>query len=175
MKLSMSWVVFCLFLVSCSYKATRLESDYMPMPPSCKVEEIPKDLDKRVSKNPVMKAVFEGDAKRVKELLSSGQDVNAKDSMGYSYLHLAAGVGDTDTIETLIQAGASVNLKLGKTKSTPAHSAVKWGKLTSLETLVKNGADLTLADSNGKTVSDLAREQKNEQILGYLNSLEKKN
>ena len=56
-------------------------------------------------------AIRSGNAKKVKLMLTLGQDPNVKNSDGFSPLNVAIGIweGDSEIIEMLISAGADVN------------------------------------------------------------------
>jgi ankyrin repeat protein len=127
--------------------------------------------EKKISQDPIMEAIFEENSEELKKLVTSAHDrIQKKDALGFSYLHLAAGVGNPELIEILIAAGLSVNTKLGKKQSTPAHSAVSWSKVASLKVLLKHGADLNLTNADGKTPADLAMELRNPEVLEFFKS-----
>ena len=79
----------------------------------------------------------------VKTLIAAKADVNAKDNMGNTPLHLAAIVGYSTIAEALISAGADVNAQ-DQSKFTPLHFASLSGRLKILEMLLKAGADVKL-------------------------------
>ncbi len=56
-------------------------------------------------------AAFAGNAARVKELVATGVDVNARDSDGSTGLMLASGNGHREAAQALLEAKADVNLK----------------------------------------------------------------
>ncbi len=164
--------ILSIFFVHCSH-APKM-ADMKDAPESCKPKEQVLDIEKgKSSQNPLMKAVFEGDVKKLKELISTGHDVHGKDALGLSYLHLAAAMGNSEMVDILIKAGIPVNLKMGKKGSTPAHSAVSWGKASSLQALLKNGADLSIPNSEGKTPESLAVELKKEEVLDFFKQQKK--
>lgn len=121
----------------------------------------------------ILEAVCKADSGRLRELIADGQDVKSCDRFGLSYLHMAAGIGNSEIIEILLDAGAPIDRQCGRKKSTPAHSAVRFDQLTSLQTFVQHNADLTLVDSEGKTPKQLAEDSGSQEILDYLASLEK--
>ena len=61
-----------------------------------------------------------------KLLISKGVDVNAKDDVGWTPLHIAANVGHNEITELLIANGADVNAK-GLHSKTPLHYAAIGG------------------------------------------------
>ncbi len=171
MKYFFIFVAVASLSIGCSHSSKVAEMK--DAPESCRIKtELPETI--RISKNPIMKAVFEEDAVKLKELIVSGQSVQSKDALGFSYLHLAAGVGNAELIDILIGAGIPVNLQAGKKYSTAAHSAVSWGKVASLYALQKHGADFGLTNSEGKTPAALALEFKNPEVLEFFRSMDKK-
>lgn len=54
-------------------------------------------------------AIVAGDAEKLKALLASGADANARDSEGVTALMLAANAGNLEMVEALLAAGADVS------------------------------------------------------------------
>jgi ankyrin repeat protein len=75
--------------------------------------------------------------------------VNFTDFSGYIALYVAAANGDVEMVKLLIIKGARVNI-LSK-QSTPLHQAVGSKNLEVVMYLLKNGADVSIVDSNGST------------------------
>ena len=81
---------------------------------------------------------------------------NAKDRIGGDApLHLAAGLGDTSALETLVDRGAVVDQAL-EDRRTPLMEAVAHGREEAMKLLLKRGADPARRDSNGQRAIDLA-------------------
>ena len=57
----------------------------------------------------LIQAAVEGDLARVRSLLASGADVNARDADGATVLMRAAHLGRLDVVRALVDAGADVN------------------------------------------------------------------
>ena len=57
----------------------------------------------------LVKAVLDKDLARVRARIDSGEDVNEVDSQGRTPLWWAAEMGQSDIVDTLIQAGADVD------------------------------------------------------------------
>nr|DBA16921.1 TPA: hypothetical protein GDO54_002448 [Pyxicephalus adspersus] len=68
------------------------------------------------------RAAIRGDARRIKELINEGADVNVKDFAGWTALHEACNRGFYDVAKQLLAAGAEVNTK-GLDDDTPLHDA----------------------------------------------------
>lgn len=81
-----------------------------------------------------------GDAGKVAELISTGEDVEAKDGInGRTALHEAAFSGSAETVSALLGAGADVD-SLSNSGSTPLHLAAEHGHLEAVKVLVESGA-----------------------------------
>lgn len=70
---------------------------------------------------------------------------------GTTPLHLAARAESEEVLETLINAGATVNAQNYKGQ-TALHRTIEVGKYSNLESLVKNGGDINIKDVQGRTV-----------------------
>jgi tetratricopeptide (TPR) repeat protein len=75
-----------------------------------------------VQAGPLHDAAYAGNLQKVKQLLSQGADVNARDKYKRTPLHLAAINGETEVADLLIRKGANVNVK-NSDGDTPAMSA----------------------------------------------------
>ena len=89
-----------------------------------------------------------GNIEAVKQQLAAGADVNAKDGIGWTPLHSAAGRGRKEVNELLITNGADVNAK-DAAGNTPLDLSIS--KLETADLLRKHG---------GKTGEELKAEGK---------------
>jgi serpin B len=97
------------------------------------------------------RAARAGNIERVRSLISSGADINAKVGLsGWTALHEAADNGHKNIVEFLIAKGADVN---AKTKSgwSPLHYAARGGYVNVAELLVANGTDIDAKTKSGYT------------------------
>ena len=102
----------------------------------------------------IHKAVLWGDIEVVKQHLAVGTDVNAKDDLRYTPLHVAAQQGHDrckEIVELLIAAGADVNVKDGQGGLTPLHTAIGNGNKEIVELLIANSADVNAKTESGWT------------------------
>ena len=92
-----------------------------------------------MSKNCIFEAIREGNLEKVKELIESGADVNAKDNSGETALMWAAWYDRAEIAKILIDNGADVNAKnrWGKTALT---GAICWGNTEVAKLLEEAGA-----------------------------------
>lgn len=118
-------------------------------------------------------AIKKRDTVTVKQLLSAGADVDAKNELGWTSLHTLAsmaiyGYDVTELTQILLDAGANVNAASDKGYTT-LHWAAKTNKLDLVTLLLKAGADPTIqiskGDSKGKTPLDMATADNIKKIL----------
>jgi len=95
-------------------------------------------------------AARDGNIALVRRELSRGADVNAKDSDGFTVLHLAVANNHKNIAELLIAKGADVNAKLVDA-STALHYATGNGHKEIAELLIANGADVNAKRKKGGT------------------------
>jgi ankyrin repeat protein len=105
---------------------------------------------------------------RVKQLVTTGADVNAKDRVGSAPLHVAALSGNVGIATFLLSHGADVNALQIETGSTPLDYAVLKGASAIVKLLLDAGARLDIRDHSGKTVLQVAAIKGNPQVLEVL-------
>ncbi|CAL1527636.1 unnamed protein product [Lymnaea stagnalis] len=93
----------------------------------------------------------------LKELSESGGDLEVRDAMGATMLHIASANGYLDVVDFLLDHHVSVDKKDNESWQ-PIHAAAYWGQLDILELLVQNGADLDAKTKNGETPFDLSED-----------------
>uniref|UniRef100_A0A8C9S4X1 Ankyrin repeat domain-containing protein 11 n=1 Tax=Scleropages formosus TaxID=113540 RepID=A0A8C9S4X1_SCLFO len=96
------------------------------------------------------RAAIRGEARRVKELINEGADVNVKDFAGWTALHEACNRGYYDVAKQLLAAGAEVNTK-GLDDDTPLHDASNNGHYKVVKLLLRYGADPRQSNRRGET------------------------
>ncbi|XP_064417812.1 protein phosphatase 1 regulatory subunit 12A isoform X7 [Latimeria chalumnae] len=109
-----------------------------------------------------------------RQWLNSGHINDARHpKSGGTALHVAAAKGYTEVLKLLIQAGYDVNIK-DYDGWTPLHAAAHWGKEEACRVLVEHLCDMETVNKvfllQGQTAFDVA----DEDILGYLEELQKK-
>jgi ankyrin repeat protein len=102
------------------------------------------------------RAVIAGDVARIREIIDTGADVNAKDALDRTPLHLAAFYGRTEIIDLLIAHGADVNAR-DPIAMPPLHAAVIAGKQgEAVKMLLDRHADLHAINVEGQSALHLA-------------------
>lgn len=113
-------------------------------------------------------------------LVDAGADPNGRDAHHETPLHLAAGMGKTESIGALIRAGADINARAGAPDSlmpppgwgdTPLHRAIDAGDIAAISTLLDAGADpkaKTPPQSRGMNAWHRAALQENPAVMDLL-------
>ncbi len=89
-------------------------------------------------KTPLHEAIERGDYEEVKQLITSGADLHAREK-GRTPLHRAACCGHTEIVKLLIDEGANVNAKDGHGWRALDYASEK-GRKEVVELLRKHGA-----------------------------------
>uniref|UniRef100_A0A8C9PFM4 Ankyrin repeat domain-containing protein 11 n=1 Tax=Spermophilus dauricus TaxID=99837 RepID=A0A8C9PFM4_SPEDA len=102
------------------------------------------------------RAAIRRDARRIKELISEGADVNVKDFAGWTPLHEACNRGYYDVAKQLLAAGAEVNTK-GLDDDTPLHYAANNGHYKVVKLLLRYGGNPQQSNRKGETPLKVAK------------------
>eukprot|EP00322_Chrysochromulina_rotalis_P021361 CAMPEP_0115867810 /NCGR_PEP_ID=MMETSP0287-20121206/20958_1 /TAXON_ID=412157 /ORGANISM="Chrysochromulina rotalis, Strain UIO044" /LENGTH=193 /DNA_ID=CAMNT_0003322423 /DNA_START=42 /DNA_END=623 /DNA_ORIENTATION=- len=139
---------------------------------ACKIDyHAPKAHEKGAPDNDLFKAIrsfSDTGMGPVDAALAAGADINAKDKLGYTALHLSIKNKLTELANKLVEVGSiDVNLKTNK-GFTPIHVAAWKGDIDMVETLIKKGADIKAKDTAGRNVWGIAHDWHKEEILELL-------
>ena len=99
--------------------------------------------------SPVADAAMRGEVDHVRELLRSGEDVNAAQGDGMTALHWAAESGNAELAGMLLYAGANVGAVTRLGDYTPLHIASRAGRAAVASVLLDAGADVDAITSTG--------------------------
>lgn len=97
---------------------------------------------------PLHEAVLAKDSQAALRLLSGGEDVNAKDSLGRTPLLLAVEKGDVNMALALLQAGADINAQAAN-KDTPWLLAGASGRTEILTLMIPKNPDFAIRNRYG--------------------------
>lgn len=103
---------------------------------------------KSVKRKKFLDVVEKGAAGDVMELLAAGADVNSKNALGQSALHVAAARGHHHVVSVLLDRGAAIN-ELALDGSAPLHVACENGHDIIVGLLLKHKARMDAAGVNG--------------------------
>ena len=127
---------------------------------------------------PLIEAATKGDVKEVERLLDEGADFNTLDRFGRNALHWAVGYGHRATVQLLLDRGADINAR-DRVGCTALHWAamcrdingenVNGGDVKEIvRLLLERGADVNAKTVGGKSALDLARADRNKDIVAIL-------
>ena len=102
------------------------------------------------AKKEFFSVIRKGDLAGVKKILDSGQDINVRDGVGQTALHIAAYKGTPEIVDLLIDSGANIDAEDNR-GGKPIHWAAIKGSIDNVEVLIKRGAKLNVRDKNGDT------------------------
>ena len=131
-------------------------------------DEVKKDT--KVSAEEFIKAVKDGNAASVKEMLAKDASlVKAKSTDGIDEitLNMAAFSGKKDICDLLIKAGADVNFK-DAYGNTPLHNAARTNYKDVIDLLLENKADINAKNGSGESVVFYAAYFQNSDLVKYL-------
>ena len=120
--------------------------------------------------NDVWEAVFIGDLKVVKQAITDGMDVNARNpQFGEPILSTAALMGHTEVMAFLLEKGADINAR-NRDGNTALHAAAFLGRADAIELLLEHGVDVNIRNNQGSSAIDSAQLDWGitEGILGFL-------
>ena len=120
-----------------------------------------------VAESPLAKAVVRGNLAEIRAQLDADADINSRDALGRTPLHIAAFYGWPKTTELLIARGADVNAK-DRVGMTPLHAAVLSGGRGEVELLLRRKAEVGAKTDAGQSALHLAAATGQPKLTRYL-------
>ena len=109
-----------------------------------------------------------GNPEIARRLLLRGANPDLKDRTGFAVIHDAARAGFLDTLQTLLEFQADVNIEDNE-GNLPLHLAAKEGHLPVVEFLVKHTASkVGHRNHQGDTACDLARLYRRNEVVSLM-------
>lgn len=108
--------------------------------------------------NALHRAAYLGETEKVRELLRSGTNLEARDARGFSPLHEAIWRGHQKVVKELLNRGADVNATIASLDWTPLHEAARFGHNAIVDLLIAKGADVNARNRRGKSPFHIAME-----------------
>ena len=124
----------------------------------------------RLGKTPLHYAVTYGVPEFIDLLVEHGADVNAADNTGLTPLHVAATLGRVSEARQLIDYHADPDAR-DQFGDTPMHLAALHGNLRLVKLLAEAGAGAETMNREDQCPADLARKNRREEVLDYLQRL----
>ena len=101
-------------------------------------------------------------------IISHGADVNAVNNNGETALMKACKVGDTETLNVLLNAEADINIKNTMGCTLIHHAVLRGCSRATLQAIINHGADVNATEKNNMTALMIACIQKNEEPINVL-------
>lgn len=116
-------------------------------------------------------AAKKGNVKAIDRLIEDGEDLNRIDEEGMSPLAYAIMYNQKEIFNTLLNAGADINLQDPSSGNTPLHEAVMAGNRYFISQLLAKGSDPKIKNHEGLDAATVAK-KKNNPALRALFELE---
>ncbi len=111
----------------------------------------------QVVTNDIWTAAFTGNTEALKQALTDGADVNARNlQSGATLLITAAVAGHTEAVAALLEHGADINAR-GRDGGTALHAAAFFGHAETVKLLLQKDADTTIQNNDGTMPLDATK------------------
>ena len=107
-------------------------------------------------------------ANKVKANMSDNLDINEKNKLGYSALHIAAMNGHALAVNLLIEHSADLHNPVHDSGFSSLHCSVLGGNGEVIEALLQAGARLEYNDKNGCTLLHIAAKEGSTWVLDHI-------
>lgn len=107
----------------------------------------------------------------LEELISRGANINTRNIIGRTPLHIAALTGSLNCLNELTAVGPNVNTQTTYIGDTALHMATECGYLDCMKALIEGGGDPNVKNKKDKTALDLAMASNRQKCADYLKSV----
>ncbi|XP_069183399.1 transient receptor potential cation channel subfamily A member 1 homolog [Procambarus clarkii] len=123
---------------------------------------------------PVMLAARKGHYRCYKEIVDAKADMNLnyKDGVGNTALHIAAKLGFEKFVDLLLETGAPPDIQ-NNVGNTPVMEAVIKNKVNCVKELIENGAAVSIKNNAERSVLHLAAAKKADECMEYLLTIDR--
>ena len=101
-------------------------------------------------------------------LLEHGANINIKDKYGRTAFTYAVSAGNDNIIKILLKNGYNINTQNNNDGNTALSIAVLSGNSSTVKLLLDYSADHSIKNKYGQTAMDIAKKEKNYEIIGIL-------
>ncbi|XP_014294571.1 putative ankyrin repeat protein RF_0381 isoform X2 [Halyomorpha halys] len=122
---------------------------------------------------PLYFAAKAGKCDAIKVLTNNGADLLTRDKDGNSLLHIAVEENDSVAVQTLINAGISVDITAGYWGLTPLHICAVNQNMDLAQLLICNKANIYCKTHDGRTPLDIALKNNDADMVSFISSFEK--
>jgi len=110
-------------------------------------------------------AAKKGNIKAIDRLIEDGEDLNLFDEEGMSPLSYAIMYNQKESFNSLLNAGADINLQDPSNGNTPLHEAIMAGNRYFISQLLAKGADPKIKNHNGFDAVMVAKKKNNPVLM----------
>jgi ankyrin repeat protein len=114
----------------------------------------------------LMNTALSGNIERVRQFLSIGADVNARDNRGITALHIAAQKGFADMVNELLKKGSDVNVAFNG--ETALHVASAKGHTDIVKALLEKKTNVNVKSNEGMTALGMASQSGHTDVVKAL-------
>lgn len=103
-----------------------------------------------LNSTPLMEAIYARDTEKAKALITTGKNLDAKNSEGQTAIMIAADLKQTEIVKLLAQKGVDLNV-IGTDGFSALMYSARLGDIETLKVLIEAGADINLVGEDGLT------------------------
>ena len=113
----------------------------------------------------ILTAAYSGDAHTIRQILETNPDIDVRDSVGGTALHLAVFKSSYEVIRLLLAHGFDINAVDTLNGFTPLHYCVRFNNTGVARYLLANNADRNIKDKDNLTPLEKARKEAKRDMI----------